>query len=304
MYIVTGATGNVGSRVADILLDSGKPVRVIGRSYDRLKSFITKGAMPYVGDMGDADFLIKAFRGATAVFSMIPRDMRSENIRSHYNKISRSTEKALKESGITHVVNLSSVGAHLPAKTGPIVGLHEHEERLNNILGLNVVHLRAAYFMENIMYNVDLIKRQGINGSALRGDLPMYMIHTRDIATAAAGYLKDLNFSGKTVRYLLGERNLTMAEITEILGKAIGKPGLRYVQFSYPDTEKAMIEMGLSKDVAHSYVEMSRSLNDGILSKGIRRTPERTTETSIEEFAKEFARIYCVDNSECIASGF
>ncbi len=304
MYIVTGATGAVGSKLTDILLESGKPVRVIGRSRERLERFVSKGAEPFVGDMADSDFLTEAFKGGTALFSMIPRNMKAEDVRSYYNTISKSTEKALRETEIKHVVTLSSVGAHLPRRTGPILGLHDHEERLNKIRGLNVLHLRAGYFMENLMMSMDLIHSKGIFGTALRPDLPMFMIATRDIAGAAAEYLGNLNFKGKSFRYLLGQRDITMTEIGEILGRALGMPELHYVQFGYADAEKALTEMGLSSDIARLFMEMSRSFNDGTATKGIRRTPDRTTETSFEDFAREFARLYCMQYPECKASGF
>ncbi|OHD68541.1 MAG: hypothetical protein A2W19_12165 [Spirochaetes bacterium RBG_16_49_21] len=309
MYIITGATGQVGSKISKILLESGKPVRVIGRGFERLKPFMIMGAEPYEGDLEDTDFLAKAFSRATAVFSMIPPNMKAEKVRKYQQRISDSIIRALKKSGVTHVVNLSSIGAHLPGKTGPIAGLHDHEEALNKLRGLNVVHLRAAYFMENLLFNVELMRHQGINGYPLNGDLAIPMIATRDIARIAAQCLSDLSFSGKSVRYLLGQRDLTLIEATEIIGKAIGKPGLRYVQFPYEDAEKALIGMGMSSDAARSYMEMERSVNEGLIIKGAEkemgRAPQNTTETPIEEFAREeFAERYCIDNPECKASGF
>jgi uncharacterized protein YbjT (DUF2867 family) len=304
MYIITGATGNVGGKLANMLLEKGKPVRVIGRSKERLKPFVSRGAEPFVGDMEDAEFLTKAFKGGNALFSMIPPNLKAENVRAYYNKMSKSIEKAIKESEIRHVVNLSSIGAHLPGKTGPIIGLHDHEERLNLIRGINVIPLRAGYFMENLMANMGMINGKGIFGSALTAGLPVFMIATRDIAKAAAGYLTDLEFKGKSFRYLLGRRDITMTEAAGILGKALGMPELRYVQFSYLDAEKAMLDMRLSEDIARSFIEMTRALNDGTITEGIRRTPERTTETSFQEFAREFALIYCMNYPDCKASGF
>jgi uncharacterized protein YbjT (DUF2867 family) len=225
-------------------------------------------------------------------------------VRMYQNLIGESIARTLEETGATHVVNLSSVGADLPDNTGPIGGLHDFEERLNGIKGLNVVHLRAAYFMENLMGNIGLIKTSGINGSALRGDLKMPMIAANDIGDVAAKYLSAPDFKGKSVRYLLGERDLTPIEVTRTLGNAIGKPGLQYMQFGYDDAEKAMTGMGMSPATAQSYVEMSRAFNEGTISAENLRTPEATTGTSIEEFAKEFSKAYCFNNPECAASGF
>jgi uncharacterized protein YbjT (DUF2867 family) len=284
MYIILGASGHVGGRTADLLLAAGKPVRAIGRSIERLKPLITKGAEYRIGEIED--------------------NVQAVHLRLYQNAISKLIAGALKKAGATRVVNLSSMGAHQPGNTGPIAGLHDHEERLNKIKGLSVVHLRAAYFMENLMSSMDLIRGQGINGSALKGDLAIPVIATRDIGAAAAKLLMDPDFTGQSVRYLLGERDLSMIEMTGILGRAIGKPDLRYVQFSYEETEKAFRLMGFSRDVAHSFVEMARAMNEGIVTERIERTPDSTTVTSFEQFAGEFERMYCVNNPECRVSGF
>ena len=72
MYVITGATGHTGSIAARTLLSRGKKVRVIGRSAERLQSLASAGAEPFVADVTDAKRLSEAFRGAQAVYAMIP----------------------------------------------------------------------------------------------------------------------------------------------------------------------------------------------------------------------------------------
>src|SRR5216684_3492385 len=86
------------------------------------------------------------------------------------------------------------------------------EQELNAIGGLNVLHLRAAYFMENNLAAIDMIHGIGLFGHALLPDLKLPMIATRDVGDYAAQRLLDLDFSGKQTRELLGERDLTMTE--------------------------------------------------------------------------------------------
>ena len=290
MYVITGATGNVGGGIADILLSTGQQIRVIGRSAERLQPLVKRGAAAFPGDMADPQFLTRAFSGAKAVFTMIPPNLKAENLRENQNKITESIVTAIKNARITHVVNLSSIGANLPDHTGPVLGLRDQEERLNEIPGLNVVHIRAGYFMENLYGNVDMIKK-GMFGTAMKGDLKVPFIATRDIASAAAKLLMYLDFTGSSVRELLGERDISLDEMAKIIGKAIRNPRLKYTQFSYDNTVKALIGMGMSRDVAQSFVDLSRAANEGILYRGIRRTPESTTGTSFEVFAKTFAAI-------------
>jgi uncharacterized protein YbjT (DUF2867 family) len=292
MYAITGATGHVGGGIARILLSEGKNVRAIGRSAERLRPLEEKGAESCVGSLEDEAFLTRAFAGAAAVFAMIAPDLRAENLRAYQNRIGAVTARAIEKAGVKHVMHLSSLGAHLPEGTGPVTGLHDQEERLNKLDGVSVLHLRPTFFFENFLNSIPVIKKMGVNGSALRGDVPFPAIATRDIARVAAERLLALDFGGISVRELLGQRDLTMNEVTNILGKAIGKSDLSYVQFSYEDAEHSMVELGISPDVARSYIELNRAINEGTAVSGAPRSKENTTETSIEEFAKVFADAY------------
>src|SRR5512139_4057679 len=149
MYTILGATGNVGRKISDILIKNGQKVRLIARSIDRLRTFVGKRAEAFVGDAIDTEFLVKAFTGSDAVFTILPSNIKAENGFAYADKIGASIARALTLAKVKYVVNLSSVGAELTEGAGPIVGLHRQEERMNKIKGLNVLHLRAAFFMEN-----------------------------------------------------------------------------------------------------------------------------------------------------------
>jgi uncharacterized protein YbjT (DUF2867 family) len=291
MFVITGATGKVGGGIAERLLSEGEKVRVIGRNRDKLASFEKKGAEIAVGTMGDAVFLAKNFIGADAVFAMVPPDMTAPDVLAHYDKFGSVMVKALAESGVRNVVHLSSIGAQLPKGTGPIVGLHRQEERLNALSGVNVLHLRASYFMENAYNSIPMIKGMGIYGSPLIGDMKIPQIAVKDIAAHAAARIAKKDFTGTAVQDLWGARDVSMREVTTAIGKAIGKPDLPYVQFPYEDALKAMVGAGLSQSVAASFVEMYKGFNEGVLGK-LERNALNTTPTTIEEFAQEFARAY------------
>jgi uncharacterized protein YbjT (DUF2867 family) len=292
MYVVTGATGQTGRVITETLLAKGKKVRAIGRNTEHLRSLVEKGAEALVGSVTDGSAMLRAFHGAQAVYIMIPPKYDAENFRAYQNEVAKACANAIRQEGISYVVNLSSVGAHLSQGAGPISGLYDVEQQLNQLKGVNVVHLRPGYFMENFFLNVDLIRRQNISGSPLRGDLPIPMITTRDIAEVAAQLLLSLDYSGQTKRELLGQRDISMREATGIIGKAIGKEGLPYVQFSYEQAEQAMLEMGLSPDVARSLNEMDRGLNEERVRPLEKRNAGNTTPTSFEQFAESFAAVY------------
>jgi uncharacterized protein YbjT (DUF2867 family) len=292
MYVVTGATGNTGRVIAETLLAKGKKVRAIGRNAEHLQSLVDKGAEAFVGSVTDSSAVLSAFRGAQAVYVMIPPNYTTEDFRAYQNEIGKAYASAIRQAGIPYVINLSSVGAHLSEGAGPISGLYDVEQQLNQLQGVNIVHLRAGFFMENLFFSLDLIRKQNINGGALRGDLVMPMIATRDIAQVAAQLLLSLEFSGQTTRELLGQRDISMQEATRIIGRAIGKDELAYVRFPYEQTEQALVGMGLSQDVARSLSEMDRALNEERVQPLEKRNATNTTPTSFEQFAESFAAVY------------
>jgi uncharacterized protein YbjT (DUF2867 family) len=292
MVTVMGASGNVGKRITELLLKAGEKVRALGRSADKLALLKSAGAEVLTGDATDVAFLTRAFSGADAVHTLLPPDPQSPDYRAKQDQEGEAITKAIRDAGVRHIVLLSSLGGDLPAGTGPIAGLHAQEERLRGLQGVNVLILRPAYFFENFYATLGLIKQQGINGGAVAADLSMPMIATRDIAEVAAQALQARNWNGVVVRELLGQRDLTHAEATCILGERIGKPDLQYVQFPYADFASSLVRMGLSENVANLYAEMDRAINDGRVTSHEGRRPENTTPTRFEEFADGLARAY------------
>lgn len=292
--VVTGATGHIGGRVADRLLGEGREVRVVSRDEERLRPLADRGAEPRAGSVEDPEFLRELFDGAGAAFLMIPPV--PQGYSAFQRRVSEAYVEALPGSGVTHVVSLSSVGAHVPEGTGPIVGLRANERRLDAVGGVDVLHLRPTFFMENWVEELgtpELLREEGIVGSPLRPDLAMAQIATRDIGDVAADRLAARDVSGSTTRELLGPRDYTLEETARILGEAVGKPDVPYVQFGYDDARAAMLEMGLDEDAADGYVEMYRAFNEGHVEPEEDRSEENTTPTTLEAWAEEvFAPAY------------
>jgi uncharacterized protein YbjT (DUF2867 family) len=289
MYVILGASGNTGSIIADSLLSKGKKVRVVGRDAGRLQRFVRQGAEAFTGDVSDAAALTKAFSGARAAYLLLPPITSRED----QERESDAIAQAVTESGLRYAVHLSSYGAHVPEGTGPVTGLHSSEQKLNAIGGLNVLHLRAAYFMENNLAAISMIQEMGIFGHALLPDLKLPMMATRDVGNYAALRLLDLDFSGKQTSELLGERDLSMAEATAIIARGIGKPDLRYVQFPYDQVQQVLQQMGMPPKKAAVYIEMFKAINAGVLAAQETRSRENTTPTSFENFVQDvFAPAY------------
>jgi len=287
MYVVTGGSGHTGRVVAERLLAKQKSVRLIGRSAERLEPLTHQGAEAFISDLTDERSLADAFVGAEAAYVMLPPNPETKDYRAFQDRTSDVLAAAIRKTGVKHVVSLSSVGADKPAGTGPVAGLYYLEQALNQIPGLHTLHLRAGYFMENTLQQIGIIKAMGVVAGPLRAELELPMIATRDIGEFAAEELLRLNFVGHQTRELLGARNISMAEVASIIGTAIGRPQLSYKQLPDDQIREALVQTGLSTDVAALILEMAQALNTGHMVALEMRSRENTTPTSYEQFVRE-----------------
>ncbi len=287
MYVVLGASGNTGRVVANNLLARGQKVRVVGRNAAHLQPLAAKGAETFIADITDASTLTQAFHQADSAYVMIPPNPASTDPLGDSNRVSDAIAAAVQNAGIKNVVALSSIGADKSSGNGPVLGLHNLEQKLNQISGANVLHLRAGYFMENTLPQVNAIRQMGFVATPLRPDLKLPMIATQDIGAAATEALLHPSASGQQTRELLGQRDLTYAEVTAIIGQAIGKSGLKYVQAPDDQFRGVLIQMGMSDQFARLLLEMIGALNSGHMRALEPRTSQNSTPTSYEAFVAE-----------------
>jgi uncharacterized protein YbjT (DUF2867 family) len=287
MYVVTGATGNTGSVVAEKLLAKGEKVRVIGRDAKRLERFAKKGAEPFVADATSADALTKAFSGAKAVYAIIPPNTSATDVRAYQEQVIADLAAAITKSGVKHAVVLSSFGADKPDKTGPVLALNHLEKKLDAIAGLDALYLRAGYFMENLLPQVGVIQSFGIMAGPVRPDVALPMIATRDVGAVAADALLKLDFNGKQRRELQGPRDVTYDQAAKIVGAAIGKPDLKYQQMPAAQLKPALTQMGMSPNMVDLLFEMTASLDAGYMKMLEPRSAANSTPTTLETFVAE-----------------
>jgi uncharacterized protein YbjT (DUF2867 family) len=224
---------------------------------------------------------------------MIPPNLASNDPLGHYDQVGDAIAAAVKNAGIKNVVALSSMGADKSSGTGPVVGLHNFEQKLSGLDGVNVLFLRPGYYMENTLGQAAVIRMMGAVAGPFRPDLKLPMIATRDIGAVAANALLSLEFHGKQSRELQGQRDLEFTEVAAIIGKAIGKPDLKYIQPPNEQVRAGMVQSGMSDQLARLLLEMAESLNSGYMRFLEPRSPQNTTPTSFETFVAEiFVPLY------------
>ena len=287
MIVITGATGRTGHVAAETLLAKGEKVRAVGRDAKKLGPIAQKGAEAFVGNADDVASVTEAFEGAAAVYLVVPEDPSQQDLRPQQERVTDCYAAAVAAAHVPYVVALSSLGAQHAEKTGPIVGLHNLEQKLNRVAGLNVLFLRPGYFMENLFMSISPMRSMGVLPGGLASDTPMPWIATKDIGAYAATRLAACDFSGTSVQELHGQRDLSMKEVASVVGKAIGKPNLGYMQVPFMMLEPALVQMGLPKSTAALLIEMWKGANAGLIAPLEQRSAKNTTPTTIESFVSE-----------------
>jgi uncharacterized protein YbjT (DUF2867 family) len=287
MYAILGASGNTGHVVAKTLLERGQKVRAIGRNATHLQPLAAQGAEVFIADVTDAAALTKAFQDADSAYVMIPPNPASSDALAYENRVGDAIATAVRSTRVKNIVALSSIGADKPSGTGPVVGLYNLEQKLNQIDAANILHLRAGSFMENTLAQAGAIRMMGSAVGPIRPDLKLPMIAARDIGTAVADALLQLAFHGKQIQELHGQRDLDYSDAATIIGKAIGKPKLAYVQAPDDQLRAAMVQMGMSGNFAGLMLEMAAALNSGYMRALEPRTARNTTPTSFETFVAQ-----------------
>lgn len=262
MFTIFGATGNTGSVVADALLAQGKKVRVVVRSADKGARFAAKGAEIALGDVLDGASVAAALRGAEGAWLLLPPDATSADFQARGRAIVDNYAAALRASPIPHAAVLSSVGAQLPAGTGPIVTAHYAEQVYATIPTTRFTYVRAAYFMENILANAHPMKGDGVLPVFGGGEgYPFPMIATQDIGRVAAEALIAPPAANEVIE-LSGPKEYSFVDAAAIASQILGRPVA-----ATPVPIEAMVPtltgLGFSADVAGLYREMTEGFGAG-----------------------------------------
>ena len=291
-YVITGSLGNISKPLAEKLVAAGQSVTIISSKPEKAAQIEALGAKAAIGSVEDIGFLTKTFTGADAVYTMVPPNFSPGNWKKYIAGIGENYAAAIKAAGVKNVVDLSSIGAHMPDGCGPVSGLYFAEKALNGLDGVNVKHLRAGFFFQNFFGNIGMIKHMGIIGGNYGEWTTLTLVHTDDIADAAAEELLGLSFKGKSIGYVVGDEKTTH-QVAAILGKAIGKPELPWINFKDEDTIAALVQAGLSEEIAKNYAEMGAAMRSGkMASEYNSNKPTVFVKTKLEAFAPAFAAVY------------
>lgn len=295
--VLTGAAGNITKPLAQTLLAQGHSVTVIGRNAENLQPLVDQGATAAVGSIEDEAFLTEAFKGANAVYTMVPAPYQAPDWVAYGGKVGHNYASAIRANGIKRVVNLSTYGAHRSEGIGPVASLAQVEQALDALPDTAVIHLRAGFFYSNLARQIPTIVGAGIMGGNYGPtERTLLLVHTNDIADVAADALTNDRFISDEPYYIVSDVR-SYADVASVIGKAIGQE-LPWVPFSDEDFRNGAKQGGLSDTLADVFVEVGQGLANGKLAEHYESLPVKPPlgKTKLEEYAQEFAGVYAQSN--------
>jgi uncharacterized protein YbjT (DUF2867 family) len=293
---ITGSLGNISKPLATALVQKGHMVTVISSKVERQKEIEAIGAKAAIGSMQDVNFLAETFNGADIVYVMETLgDARfsGQNIDaiSAITQIGHNYKQAIEQSGVKHVVHLSSIGAHMSKGNGMLAFHYNVEQVLNELpADVSIKFMRPVGFYYNMLAFIPSIKSQGAIVSNYGGDDKEPWVSPLDIATVIAEEMEK-SFEGRTVRYIASEE-LSPNEIAKILGEAIGKPDLKWVVISDQQMLSGMIAAGMNAGIAKGLVEMNAARCGDVLYEDYNRHKPTLGKTKLKDWVNVFAAAY------------
>jgi uncharacterized protein YbjT (DUF2867 family) len=293
---ITGSLGHISKPLTQELLQKGHEVTVISSKPERQKDIEAIGAKAAIGTMQDPDFLSAAFNDADVVYLMETMGAHSFtnpnlDLMAAISQIGLNYKQAIEQSGVKHVVHLSSIGAHTDKGNG-ILAFHYNVEKILNQLpeDVSIKFMRPVGFYYNMLAFIPTIKAQGVIVSNYGGDDKEPWVSPLDIAAVIAAEIEK-PFEGRTIRYIASDE-LSPNEVATILGEAIGKPDLKWLAMPDEQLLNGMISAGMNPNIAKGLVEMNAGRRGGILYKDYNRHKPVLGKTKLKEWAKEFAAVY------------
>lgn len=289
---ITGSLGNISRPLVEQLVARGHQVTVVSHNPAKAAAIEALGAKPAIGSVADYDFVRQAFEGADALYTMIPPDFSVPDYQAFTLNVRHNYARAIHQTGVSLVVNLSSVGSAL-AGTRFLPGYQNLEQELNQLPNLNILHLRPAGFYSNFYGSIDPIRHQGVLGNNFDDSVPMLLTDPLDIADAALEALNSQRVQGSQVQYVISDIK-TGKEVAQLLGNAIGKPDLEWVAFADEQLLQRLRQAGFCEDAAQHYiVDMGIALREGVLMRHYARNTEPVFgKRNFTEFAQLFAGAY------------
>jgi (4-alkanoyl-5-oxo-2,5-dihydrofuran-3-yl)methyl phosphate reductase len=250
--LVTGATGDIGSRVVDQLLSRGVRPRVFVRDVAKARARHGERVDVAVGDLTDTATLAPALDGVDALFLV--------NSGHGLEARDEAAARVAKAAGVRRLVKLSTYDAQHGIGTGV---WHAKGEAAIRESGVPFTFVQPSGFMSNALHWATSIRAEGVVRSAT-GDGAIPFIHPDDIAAVAAAALTSPEHAGASLR-ITGPEALSYAAMTATIGAALGRP-LVFEPIPEEEARQKDLERGTAEPLAAAHVSIWRAIREGRLA--------------------------------------
>jgi uncharacterized protein YbjT (DUF2867 family) len=250
-YLITGATGDVGSRVVELLLQRGIRPRAFVRDIGKAQSRFGNRVDVFGGDLADPVALRAAMEGADALFLL--------NSGPRIPVLDALAAAAAKAAEVSHIVKLSSLDVEQSLAIG---AWHEQGEAAIRASGIPFTFVWPTGFMSNLLNWAQSIKAEGVIRTCT-GEGRRAFIHSADIAAVAVQALTTRNYMGESLA-ITGSEAVTFAEAAAKIGDAIGKP-VRFEGISDEEASRRFAASGESAEVTEAHAALWRAIREGRL---------------------------------------
>lgn len=221
MFAITGITGQVGSAVAQTLLEASQGVRAVARDSQKADVWKQRGCEAFVADMNDASALREAFAAADGVFVMLPPIFDPSPGFPECHQLVAAILEALKAARPPKIVCLSTIGAQA-TRPSLLTQLQILEQGLRT-LPVPIAFVRAAWFMENSAGDVAPAREKGIMPSFLQPLHRLFpMVAAGDVGRTAAELLLE-TWQGQRIIELEGPERITGQQLAATLARVLGR---------------------------------------------------------------------------------
>ncbi|KIL39961.1 NmrA family transcriptional regulator [Gordoniibacillus kamchatkensis] len=292
MIVITTPTGQIDRQVLDIVLDSAEAIRVIARDPSRLPPRVRERVEVVQGAHDDIDVVTKAFAGADSVFWLVPPNPHAKSIQDHILSFVRPVCEAINSQGVKRVVGVSSLGRGIAKNAGQISAIFAMDDLIEST-GVNYRSLCMPGFMENMLWQVEPIKRQGMFFYPMSGDRKVPHCATRDIAAVAAELLLDHSWSGQDSIQVRGPEDLSCNDMAQIVSEVLEMP-IRFQQVPGEAYKATMMQHGMTEAWAQGLIDMAAAVDRGIYNAEP-HTPLPATPTSFRQWCEEVLKPAVLD---------
>lgn len=259
MYVVLGANGRAGSETAHALIELRKPVRVVLRRPEQAEKWTKLGASVAISSIEDVPSLAAALSGASGAFLLSPPPVSGDPYK-RADEIGSALAEAVRQSGLSKVVALSSVGAQHQTGTGVIATLNSLEKHLAEVAP-SITFLRPGYFVETWGEIAPAVIADGVLPSFLEPSQKIPMVSTIDVGRTAACLLSD-EFSGKRIVELRGPQDWSANDVAAAFGRVLDRNVV--TAFVPPGARAAVLaQEGVPAEVADALLGMYDGIANG-----------------------------------------